>query len=95
MKKTNSLRDTLTKKVELPAKPKMANTIEKEVSIIHNPKQSVEEYFRTTVYLPKWLHKELKVFVAKNEGLSLKEFITEAVQEKLNKNKTHDEPKRN
>ncbi|PWE00024.1 ribbon-helix-helix domain-containing protein [Marinilabilia rubra] len=85
MKKTNTLRDTLSKKKELPIKEKRAKSIEKEVTNIHAPKKASEVYFRTTVYLPKQLHKELKVFVAQNEGLSLKEFITEAVQEKLNR----------
>jgi len=87
MKKNTSLRDTLNKKVDFPEKPKVEKNIEKGVSEIHHSKEEAEEYFRTTVYLPKWLHKELKVFVAKNEGLSIKEFITDAVEEKLNRSK--------
>lgn len=83
MKKTNSIRDTLQKKVELPKNMKAQHTIEKSLKDIHQIESSEESYFRTTVYLPKSLHKELKIYVASQEKHSIKEFITQAVQEKL------------
>ena len=82
-----NLRSTLKPKVELSKQTKKINKIETEISDIHDSKNNEKEsYFRTTIYLPIALHTELKVYVAQNNGLSIKEFITEAVREKLRRN---------
>ncbi len=85
-----NIRSTLKPKVELGKQPKTINKIETKISEIHQSKNNEnEEYFRTTIYLPKALHTELKVHVAQHFGLSIKDFITEAVREKLNINSNH------
>ena len=90
-KQSLNIRSTLKPKVELKKQPKEIRRIENDVSEIHNSrKNEKEDYFRTTIYLPKTLHTELKVHVVQNKGLSIKEFITEAVREKLLKNIEND-----
>ncbi|MCW3805741.1 hypothetical protein [Plebeiibacterium marinum] len=85
-KQSLNIRSTLKPKVELTKQPKQIRKIEDDISEIHHSrKKEMEDYFRTTIYLPKTLHTELKVYVAQNKGLSIKEFITEAVREKLGK----------
>lgn len=86
-KQTLNIKSTLSNKVSLSKKPKAIDVIKTEIEDIHKtPKVTQDEFFRTTVYLPKSLHKELKVFVANSDGLTMKDFIVEAVMEKLGVN---------
>ena len=83
-KQTLNIKNTLNSKVSLPKKPKSLEAINSEIADIHkNTNTQKDELFRTTVYLPKSLHKQLKVFIANSDGLTMKDFIVEAVKKKL------------
>lgn len=83
-KQTLNIKDTLSSKISLPKKPKSIEEINSEIAGIHKtPNTPKDKFFRTTVYLPKSLHKQLKVFVANSDGLTMKDFIVQAVKEKL------------
>ncbi len=80
------IRSTLKPKIDLPdQQPKQLDKIKKSINEIHITKK--EEYFRTTIYLPKHIHTELKVFVAQHSNLTIKDFIIDAVTLKLNAEK--------
>jgi len=83
-KQTLNIKSTLSNKVSLSKKPKAIDVIKTEIEDIHKvPKATSDELFRTTVYLPKSIHKELKIFVVNSDGLTMKDFIIEAIKEKL------------
>ncbi|WP_430809477.1 MULTISPECIES: hypothetical protein [unclassified Carboxylicivirga] len=83
-KQTLNIKSTLSNKVSLSKKPKAIDVIKTEIEDIHKtPKVAKNEFFRTTVYLPKSLHKDLKILVAQSDTLTMKDFVIEAVQEKL------------
>lgn len=78
-------RETLIQKVEIQKKEKDIETIEKEIQSIHQEKENItiEELVRTTVFIPKKLLKEIKLYCIQND-LTVKDFVTNAIKEHFN-----------
>lgn len=83
--KRPSLLKTMNKN-KLKKQEKPIKEIEKEIKQLHSDeKKENQEMMRTTVFLPKDLHKKIKVYCATEDDINIKTFITQAIQEYCSK----------
>lgn len=75
------------KKPELRKTSSKSYNIDSELKKLHS-KPSETKQIRTTIYLPEELHKEIKIHCIQNGNISMKDFIIEAVEFELVRNKT-------
>jgi hypothetical protein len=85
-----SLGSTLKKKIELPKTEKLIDDVEKRVKELHSDVKveshvAPEIFMRTTIFLSKEMHTKIKVYCAGQEKLKIKDFITDAINEKCKK----------
>lgn len=87
------LGETLGKKIDLKKnKEKSAGAVEKQIDSLHKTSLSraenksivlQEDMIKTTVWVPKSLHKEIKIYCANHESMTLKDFVIKALEAEI------------
>ena len=89
MKKRPDLKTTLTKKVALPKSVKSIKEVDKGLEALHSSgakpvvDKHEESVVKTSLWLPKSLHRRIKIHCAGTDDMSLRKFMIEAIEEKL------------
>ena len=84
-KKANlpTMLETLGSKVDIAKKEKRILEIDDEIKNIHSLKEQDDrkkiDEIRTSIFLPKVVHRKIKIYCAKEDNISMKDFITNSI----------------
>mgnify|MGYP001769930430 CR=1 FL=1 len=80
--------ETLKTKVQLSKNEKEITVISDEIKTLKSENDKAfwkkNEVVRTTIFLPKDVHKRIKVYCAQTGNTSMKDFITDAILKSIN-----------
>jgi len=85
--KLPSTAETLKNKIDLKKSEKEIDGIKQEINKLNKledaERRKIDE-MRTSIFLPKEIHKKIKIYCAQEGTISMKEFITQAIIKSVN-----------
>ena len=85
--KLPSTAETLKNKIDLKKSEKEIDGIKQEINKLNKledaERKKIDE-MRTSIFLPKEIHKKIKIYCAQEGTISMKEFITHAIIKSVN-----------
>jgi len=85
--KLPSTAETLKNKIDLKKSEKEIDGIKQEINKLNKledaERKKIDE-MRTSIFLPKEIHKKIKIYCAQEGTISMKEFITQAIIKSVN-----------
>jgi|GEM_PF-3903611 len=85
--KLPSTAETLKNKIDLKKSEKEIDGIKQEINKLNKledaERRKIDE-MRTSIFLPKEIHKKIKIYCAQEGTISMKDFITQAIIKSAN-----------
>ena len=85
--KLPSTAETLKNKIDLKKSEKEIDGIKQEINKLNKledaERRKIDE-MRTSIFLPKEIHKKIKIYCAQEGTISMKDFITQAIIKSVN-----------
>ena len=82
--KLPSTAETLKNKIDFKKNEKEIDGIKREINKLEEAERRKIDDMRTSIFLPKEIHKKIKIYCAQDGSISMKDFITNAIIKSAN-----------